>query len=274
MADSPNYTRSHGGEHRRLAIQSQVWGAVTRRALERVSLPRGGQILDVGCGACDVMQLLGEQVGNTGRVTVMNSDEQLIDKVHAQMDGECRQLYRFITGSVTDDACDPGGPFDLVFARLLLLHLPDPTAALRKLWQWVRPGGVLLIMDYDLTGMRSVPQHPTIERVLRLINAAFRRAQCDIEIGSRMPALFGDAGIGSPDECEVHSVILPGARSTNMLREMLGSLSPIMLANQIADEAALARIDQELSGVGFDAHFLRWPDLTATWKRERAETGG
>jgi ubiquinone/menaquinone biosynthesis C-methylase UbiE len=44
----------------------------------------------------------------------------------------------------------PGHPFDLVYARLLLSHMHDPVAMLGKLAAWTRPGGQLLVQDYDV----------------------------------------------------------------------------------------------------------------------------
>jgi 2-polyprenyl-3-methyl-5-hydroxy-6-metoxy-1,4-benzoquinol methylase len=38
-------------------------------------------------------------------------------------------------------AAVPGGPFDLICARLLLSHLPQRAEALTRLWEAVAPGG-------------------------------------------------------------------------------------------------------------------------------------
>jgi SAM-dependent methyltransferase len=41
------------------------------------------------------------------------------------------------------------GVFDTVHARLVLMHLPDPDAALRRLVQALRPGGWLVVEELD-----------------------------------------------------------------------------------------------------------------------------
>ena len=43
----------------------------------------------------------------------------------------------------------PEGPFDLVHARLVLVHLPDRDRALRTMIDVLRPGGWLLVEDAD-----------------------------------------------------------------------------------------------------------------------------
>ena len=52
----------------------------------------------------------------------------------------------------------PGGPFDLVYARLLLFHVSDPVAVIRRLWDVVAPGGHLIVHDYDLRTADVLPR--------------------------------------------------------------------------------------------------------------------
>ncbi len=255
-------------EYERLTRQAQVWEPVTRQALERAGLAAGHSVLDVGCGSCDVMRLMAERVGATGRVVGMDVDAVLAGHAIEQLSQTGPDVYSFIMGDIAEVTRINQAPFDLVFARLLLFHLADPVAALRRLWEWVRPGGTLLIMDYDITVTRSAAQIPVIERTLRLCNDAFRRCGRDIEIGTRIPSLFIEAGIGSPDACTVSSVMLPAAPSTHMLGDLLDSLRPQILRHRLADQHALTRLEFDLRAAAGSDSFMRWPDLTATWKRK------
>jgi 2-polyprenyl-3-methyl-5-hydroxy-6-metoxy-1,4-benzoquinol methylase len=45
---------------------------------------------------------------------------------------------------------DAPGAYDVVYSRFLLEHLPDPLEALRRMWQAVRPGGLLIAEDGDV----------------------------------------------------------------------------------------------------------------------------
>ena len=67
----------------------------------------------------------------------------------------------------------PGAPFDLVFARLLLIHMTDPVAAVRRLAALVRLAGRLVLMDYDLSRLASRPEHPALTRAFAIIAGAF-----------------------------------------------------------------------------------------------------
>lgn len=255
------------GEHERLIRQSEVWERATRQVLKQVGLGAGDHVLDVGCGPCEVMRLMGQFVGPDGQVTGLDVDGRVSVEAVERLNRSGPAIHRFIEKDVTQVSDIEGGPFDLVFARLLLFHLHDPVATLRRLWQSVRMGGVLLIMDYDTTGVRSTPQVPAVERALRLCNDAFRRCGRDIEIGARMPGMFVEAGVGVPDGCVVSSVILPAWPSTSMLRDVLTSLRPHILQHHLMDASALARLDGELHQAAATDSFMRWPDMVATWKR-------
>lgn len=257
-------------EYQRMVVQSRVWEPSTRLALDRVGLTAGARALDVGCGPGEAMRLMAERVAATGSVIGMDLDADLGAVTLEALRRRGPDVYRFVAGDISQVQSVSGGPFDLVFARLLLFHMHQPAHILQRLWEWVKPGGVLLVMDYDTTGIRSLPQHPAIERSLRLITDAFRRAGRDIEIGSRMPCLFGEAGVGTPDGCDVTSVILPAAPSTAMLRELLSSLRPLVLRSRLADVNALENLDRELQVASATPAFLRWPDMVSTWKHKPA----
>lgn len=44
---------------------------------------------------------------------------------------------------------DAPGAYDVVYSSFLLEHLPAPLEALRRMWQAVRPGGLLIAEDGD-----------------------------------------------------------------------------------------------------------------------------
>jgi ubiquinone/menaquinone biosynthesis C-methylase UbiE len=258
-------------EHDRLVRQSRLWDPATRLALERIGLPRGGRALDVGCGPGEVLRLIAERVGPAGHVVGLDIDAEIGRRAVERLQGTGVCNATFVHGDASRLTRIDGGPFDLVFARLLLFHVRDPAALLRRLWEWVRPGGVLLVMDYDTTVARGFPPAGAVERALDLARDAFRRAGCDIEIGARMPCVFAEAGVGPPDACETASVTLPAPPATAMLRDLLDSLRPVIEREALADAAALRLLDEELERAARSDLWVRCPDMVATWKRRTLE---
>ena len=116
---------------------------------------------------------MAERVGASGRVTGLDNDgrvgHQAVRVLRAAVAGQ----FEFIQADAETTGEPPGGPFDLVYARLLLFHLRDPVAMLRKMYAWTRPGGVLLVQDWDCRTMDIVPLLATWAEFERVMYGVF-----------------------------------------------------------------------------------------------------
>ena len=104
----------------------------------------------------------------------------------------------FLAHDLTADGPLPGGPFGVVYARLLLFHVPQRVAVLARLWDSVAPGGHLIVQDYDIRTAGVLPALDSVDELLRVINGAFDAAGCDVSAGARLAQLFAQAGVGTP----------------------------------------------------------------------------
>ena len=255
-------------EYERLNLQAQAWGPVTSQAIARTELSSGMSTLDIGCGTGVAMQLLGQVVGPNGSVTGVDIDHRLGSYTIERLRSQGPDIYRVVEADFMS-VDDLGGEssFDLVFARLLLFHLPNPALALSRMWNWVKPGGTLLILDYDLTSQRTFSGFSDVDKALKLVREIFAASGKDVEIGSRMPEHFESSGIGTPDACEVHGMVSKSTGGGAMVRQTLKSLRQTAISCGIADGAALDDLDKTLSELPAKG-FARWPDLVATRKRK------
>jgi SAM-dependent methyltransferase len=113
----------------------------TVRYLEALRVDAGWHCLDVGAGGGSIAAWLGARVGAGGRVVATDIDPRFLAGLEAT-NVEVRQH------DVLRDDLEVGA-FDLVHARCLLEHLPDPDQALARLVAALRPGGWLLVEDID-----------------------------------------------------------------------------------------------------------------------------
>ncbi|WP_137991598.1 class I SAM-dependent methyltransferase [Streptomyces vilmorinianum] len=116
-------------------------GPAYAAAVAELGLPRGGAVLDAGCGTGRALPPLRAAVGPTG--TVIGADltpEMLDEAVRAGRDGSATLL-------LTDVARLPlrDGALDAVFGAGLISHLADPAENLRELARVVRHGGRLAL---------------------------------------------------------------------------------------------------------------------------------
>ncbi|MBV8738637.1 MAG: class I SAM-dependent methyltransferase [Alphaproteobacteria bacterium] len=153
-----NYVLQRSSEAERLRRQGRLVENMTRPLLEKIGLCPGMSCLDIGCGPGEAMRLMGEMVGDTGTVVGIDIDGTAgrsgMDRLRAEI--ECN--FQFIEQDLSGSNPLPQGPFDLVFGRLVLIHLPDPIAMLRKMYAVTKPGGVILVQDYNGTSFDIQPR--------------------------------------------------------------------------------------------------------------------
>ena len=247
-------------EYERLRAQARVWESATERLLDQVGLAPGATCLDAGCGPGETMRLMARRVGRDGTVTGIDADAALGPLVESTLHQAGYRQCRFRVAELTGDAPVPGAPYDIVFARLLLFHLPQRVRVLSRLWDAVAPGGHLVVQDYDLNRATVVPQLASADEIKRVIVGAFEVLGCDIHAGARLPQLFAAAGAGRPDGGDVAGNVEPLTTGQAMLEQVFRSVLPVALAHDITDEANAAAA---LSALGCDA--ARFPDYTTVW---------
>lgn len=210
-------------------------------------------------------------MGEEGCVTGVDIDGRAGVEALTSLSASNPEFYRFAEADLTTATTIEGAPFDYVFARLLLIHLPDPRDALGRLWSWVRPGGMLCVMDYDTGIARVFPEASPANRAVDVVREASRRTGKDERFGSRLPQLFHEAGLGFPDGTDYSSKFEPIARVAPMLRMLLTSLQSTICTTGTLDERGLAALDAALIA---EAHasgtYGLWPGMAAAWKRKPA----
>jgi SAM-dependent methyltransferase len=260
-------------EYERLRAQARAWEPATGRLLDQVGLAAGASCLDAGCGPGEVMRLMAQRAGPQGRVLGADVDAPLGAAALAALHAAGHRQCRFAAHDLTAGEPVPGGPFDVVYARLLLFHLPQPAAVLTRLWDAVAPGGHLVVQDYDLRSASVLPDLDSAAEMLRVIAGAFAAAGCDMQAGARLPQLFAAAGVGPPDGTDVAGRMEPLAVGRTYLERTFRSVLPGGVAHGITTEAEAAAV---LAVFGEDCtrfpdRALLWPLLIGAWKRkERA----
>lgn len=165
-------------EHARLVLLAQRYDPFTIRQLDAIGVGEDWRCLDVGAGQGSVTRLLVERVGATGSVLATDLDTRLLEPLA----GDRVEVRRH------DLLADPlpEAAFDLAHARNLLLHLPSPLDALRRLLAAVRPGGWIAAGDVDFTTIELSPSSVAWQRTRSAFWDAAIAAGWDIRYGARL----------------------------------------------------------------------------------------
>ena len=159
MAEAEGYVydQTFAKERERLAGMEALWDPGTIRALEAVGVAEGWRCLEVGAGAGSVAQWLADRVGEGGKVVATDLNTKYAEP------GPGANL-EVLEHDITSAEAPDGGGFDLVHSRLLLEHIPE-TEALANMVAAARPGGWLVIEDYDMVSAIDVPESEVGTRV-------------------------------------------------------------------------------------------------------------
>jgi len=257
-------------EYERLRGQARGWETATGRLLDEIGLAPGARCLDAGCGPGETMRLMAQRVGPAGSVLGIDLDAPLGTDAVAMLHASGHRQCRFQVHDVTSPVPLPAAPFDLVYARLLLFHLPERVAVLARLWDAVAPGGHLVVQDYDIGGARVLPMLHSVDEAMRVLVGAFTAVGCDVHAGARLPQMFVRAGIGNPDGTDVAGRLEPLATGRVLVEHTFRSVLPTALEHHITTEtdaaATLTRLDRDARR--FADRPLMWPLLIGAWKHK------
>ncbi|MGI5185381.1 class I SAM-dependent methyltransferase [Dactylosporangium sp. CA-152071] len=147
----------------RLIALDHFLDPITRRVIDELPLHPGNRCLEIGPGSGSIAGYLAGRVGPTGQVAAVDVD-----------------LSRLTSGADLDvfqhdirDGLPLEGPFNLIHARLVLVHLPERNDVLRTLTDALAPGGWLVLGDFGDTPMTvySSPSDSDTELYTRVVYA-------------------------------------------------------------------------------------------------------
>ena len=111
-------------------------------------LPRGGVIVDVGCGFGMLTGLLALDAPER-RLIGVDVDEAKLARARRWFGDVARFVSVDLAGPRLDEVCAPGAA-EAVVIWDVLHHLADPLIAVRAAARWLRPGGLILVKENDV----------------------------------------------------------------------------------------------------------------------------
>ncbi|MEP6472717.1 MAG: methyltransferase domain-containing protein [Gemmatimonadota bacterium] len=176
----------------RQRILHQVYGDGTRELLRRAGIRPGMRVADLGCGTGLVTVELVERVGRQGSVVGVDINQGQLDQAVRSCWQSGYTNVNFVRTTATDTGL-PAGTFDLVYCRFLLLQLADPVPAMREMHRLLRPGGIVVCEDGELTTARSLPSS-ALGLFADLFGSLGPMRHVDYTAGQRLYHLVRDSG--------------------------------------------------------------------------------
>lgn len=182
----------------RLARQHELWGPVTDAFLDRVGVPVGGRVAELGCGPGLMLGSLVERVGDEGSVEAMDASGEWLGWIgeRARRAGwENLETRRVDLRELELEE----GAYDVLFARWVFSFLPDVEEVVARLARALKPGGVMMIEDYNHYGVSAYPRSEGFERMIESTRAMYRSEGGDPFVAGRVPVAMAAAGLDLVD---------------------------------------------------------------------------
>jgi SAM-dependent methyltransferase len=250
----------------RMRVVGRVMRPSTLRLLERVGVSEGMRCLDVGCGAGEVTFDLASLVGPNGQVVGVDLDETKLDLAR-------RDAEQAAVGNVEFRLGDAGAgmgeaAYDVVYARFLLTHVPDPEGVLRLMVAAAQPGGCVVVEDIDYGGTFDHPTTEDFDRYREIYVESARANGGDALIGRRLPLMLTRAGLERVDLDVVQPSGLEG-EVTVIPALTLENIKATAARHGIAGGDEVDRLVDALYAIARDPEaFVASPRIVQVWARK------
>ena len=195
MGDSDSGYEFGSGEDElaRLEVQGKALAPATRMIFAAAGIRAGMRVLDPGCGAGDVAFVAADLVGPEGCVIGVDRSPQALGRARLRAGQHGLTQVEFVEGDIHYPA--PGGSFDAIVGRLVLMYVPDPAAVLRRQATLLRAGGLVMPIEFDIPAARALPATPLVNQALAWVAEAFAKGGIQPALGTRLWVILREAGL-------------------------------------------------------------------------------
>jgi len=267
LARPAEYTLATGAAAvRRLHVLHSVYSPVGRRVLLQAGLAKGMKVADFGCGVGAVSRMLAEMVGPSGSVTGVDINRDQLEQARQLCESAGLANTTFIEASAENTGLERGA-FDLAYCRFLLLHLTDPAACLREMREILKPGGVVVVEDGDLSSAGSIPPS-ALNASADLFRRLGQARGLDYTLGAKLHHLVTSAGFCDAG-LEIHQPAIRQGENRYLLKWSVEEAAPALIDAGLITPAQLQRTLVEMQEATDNPGVVAlMPRMSLVWARK------
>jgi SAM-dependent methyltransferase len=237
---------------------AELFNPSTFRHMQSIGLSENWRVWEVGAGSASVPEWLAEQTHGY----VLSTD---IDTSWLNRENGIYEVRRHDIG--TEPA--PDDDFDLVHARLVLVHVRERVDAITTMITALKPGGWILLEEADpgLQPLVCPDDYGAEQELANRLKTAFRSLMADrgvdLSLGRKLPRLLRSAGLV---DVQSDSYFPMGGPACNELeRATIEQIRERLIAADLATED---EIERHLSNVATGRLDLATSPMVSAWARK------
>lgn len=226
----------------------------TKSFLSDIGVWPGARCLDVGSGSGSITRWLADHVGRAGEVVSVEIDTDQLE-VPPQVEVHRHDIS---VGLPVD------GPFDLIHARLVLMHLSKREEILRTLSDALAPGGWLVLSEspnrpQEVLAAPSADDARLADRMIEAGLTVTGRAGVDWEWANTVDRHLVDVGLRDIRGFEYCPMITGGAAGALLMSTYVTQVEALLLDTGITEDE-VTRFHELMR----DPEFRAWPFMRLT----------
>jgi ubiquinone/menaquinone biosynthesis C-methylase UbiE len=246
MTNADQYALAYThAERQRLQRQALELAHESHWLFDRLDIPVGGHVVELGCGPHGCLDLLAERVGPSGHVIGIESNPGAAalarPLVHAR--GLTQVDVRWGDARATGV---PRATCDAVTERRMLIGATEPHQIMAEAVALRTPGGWLAFHETDDTAHVSDPPSAAAERLFALMVTSCHRRGFDPFLGRTLPRLLREAHVEAINLRPFVQVYAPDSRRRTVLLDMVENLGARMLALRLIEASECAALRRAL----------------------------
>lgn len=225
-------------ERERLLAQAASQEPDAQWLLDQLGVQPGWRVADLGCGPIGILNLLAERVGVDGTVLGIEREPRFVEMAQNVTAERNLVHVRVIQADATATSL-PENSFDLVHARLVLLHQREPSPLISEMVRLARPRGWVALQELDAMSFICEPPHPAWTRLWDAVLVVGRELGIDVNVGRRIPGILRAAGLEDV-QAEVHTrVVRPGEYGRTHLLSIVTGMRDRIIQRGLLTESEL-----------------------------------
>jgi cyclopropane fatty-acyl-phospholipid synthase-like methyltransferase len=190
MTTTDRYLLAGKHDHDRLRVLSEIHDGRTRELLTKAGLSSGHRFVEFGCGLGYVTRWAATQGASA---TGIDASEEQVAAAQALTREAVIDRVEFRAGSVYEPGLDAES-VDVSYSRWLMVHLQRPVDAMRAIHAALKPGGVMVCEEADVSAVYAEPRSAAYEEMRDIGIAGGHARGVDYTGGRRAHVWAKEAG--------------------------------------------------------------------------------